>query len=106
MKIDDPTELRKQCGPELVQKVEFRNVPDQGLFVGKEVRVGDVSSGIYRWIGRSQRVAVVGVHYDGINLVETSKKAPNIFGRSLCHVSQAVKDELVVRFSCKFFFEK
>ncbi len=92
--------------PELVQKVEFRNVTDQSLFVGEEIGFGDVSIGIYRWIGRSQRVAVVGIHYDGIDLVEMAKENSNIFSRSLRHVSQAVKDQLVVTFGSKFLFEK
>ncbi len=96
MKIDDPTELRKKIGPELVQEVKFRNITDQGLPVGEEIGVGDVSIGVYRWIGRSESVAVVGIHYDGVDLVEAAKEASNILSRSLRHVSQAVQDQLVV----------
>ncbi len=49
----DSTELREQGSPELIEEIEFRDVTDQSLFVGKEIGVGNVAVGVHWWVGWS-----------------------------------------------------
>jgi hypothetical protein len=94
--------------PELVEKVEFHDVFHQSFLVCLVFRLshGDVASLVRNGVLWSKCIALIGIQNNGVNLIESSKEVPDIFGRAHGHVCESIQDEFVVRFCGEFLLEE